>query len=358
MEKNLLVAGLAAFAAASFLLWILEPVARHIGLVDHPGGRKTHSDPTPLVGGIAMFIAFAFSVLTFHVPLSNYRLLFAGTLILVVVGVLDDFHELSARQRFGAQIVASLMMSLGAGVVLSDLGYLIAPEKLLGLGVLSIPLSVFATVGVINAVNMSDGIDGLAGSLVLVAVSALCVIAWAGGQPQTTAILVLLAGVLLAFMMFNLRLNGRALVFMGDAGSMFLGFVLAWFLIQLSQGENRLLAPVTALWILALPLIDTVSMMVRRIRLGRSPFLADREHLHHILMAAGFTPKQTLVLMVLVALTATGIGLVGHLVGAPEHWMFLGFIALFTLHHWAVMRAWRVKRFLRRPLVHHAESKA
>ncbi len=138
---------------------------------------------------------------------------------------------------------------------------------------------------------------------------------------------------------------------MGDAGSMFLGFVLAWFLIQLSQGENRLLAPVTALWILALPLIDTVSMMVRRIRLGRSPFLADREHLHHILMAAGFTPKQTLVLMVLVAFTATGIGLVGHLVGAPEHWMFLGFIALFTLHHWAVMRAWRLKRFLRRPLV-------
>jgi UDP-GlcNAc:undecaprenyl-phosphate GlcNAc-1-phosphate transferase len=358
MDKNLLVAGLAAFASASLLLWILEPVARHIGLVDHPGGRKTHSEPTPMVGGIAMFIALTFSVLTLPVPLSNYRLLIAGALILVVVGVLDDFRELSARQRFGAQIVVGLMMSLGAGVVLSDLGYLIEPSKVFGLGVLAIPLSVFATVGVINAVNMSDGVDGLAGSLVLVAVGALCVITWVGGQPQLTAFLVLLAGVLLAFLMFNLRLNGSALVFMGDAGSMFLGFVLAWFLIELSQGEDRLLAPVTALWILALPLIDTVSMMVRRIRLGRSPFLADREHLHHILTAAGFTSKQTVLLMFLVALTTAGIGVVAHLLGVAEHWMFLGFIALFSLHHWAVMRAWRIKRFLRRPLIQHAESEA
>jgi UDP-GlcNAc:undecaprenyl-phosphate GlcNAc-1-phosphate transferase len=357
VETNLFAGGLGAFAIASFFLWVLAPVARRIGLVDHPGGRKTHYEPTPLVGGIAMYIAFAFSVLVFHVPVSIYRLLFAGTLILVVVGVLDDLHELSTKHRFGAQIVASLLMTVGAGVVLNDLGYLMAPDKLFSLGLLSIPLSVFATVGVINAVNMSDGIDGLAGSLVLIAVSALCVIAWVGGQPQTTAILVMLVGVLLAFLIFNLRLNGRALVFMGDAGSMLLGFVLAWFLVELSQGEDRLLAPVTALWIIALPLIDTVSMMLRRIRLGRSPFLADREHLHDILMAAGFSAKQTLMLMVLVAMITAGIGLAGHLMGVAEHGMFLGFLALFTLHHWAVMKAWRVKRFLKRPLVHPALSK-
>lgn len=358
MDKNLLVSGFAAFAVVSLLLWILEPAARHIGLVDHPGGRKAHQSPTPLIGGIAMSIGFAFSVLWLDVPISDYRLLFAGVLILVTVGALDDAHELSARARFIAQIAAGLIMTLGAGVVLEDLGQLALPGHLLTLGILSVPATVFATVGVINAVNMSDGLDGLAASLMLVAVSALILIAASRGDASNLSVLTLLAGALLAFLMFNLRLHGSALVFMGDAGSMFLGFVLTWFLVELSQGENRLLAPVTALWIFALPLIDTVSMMLRRALLGRSPFSADREHFHHILIAAGFTAKQTLLVMLALAVTAASIGLAGHFAGAAEHWMLVAFLGLFVLHFGVVMRAWRVKRFLNKPLLTPAAQAA
>lgn len=357
MGGGLYVGALIGFLVAALLLWCLQPVARHIGLVDHPGGRKTHVHPTPLVGGIAMFVAFAFAILTLDSPLSGHRALFAGALVLVVVGVLDDLHELSARPRFAAQILAGLIMTLGAGVVLHDFGHLMLADQLLSLGILAIPLTVFASVGVINAVNMSDGIDGLAASLVLIAVGALLLLAWPSGQRDLIGLLVVLATVILAFLAFNLRLKGRALVFMGDAGSMFLGFVLAWFLVRLSQGETRLFAPVTALWIFALPLIDTVVMMIRRIRLGRSPFAADREHFHHILLAAGFTPKQTVALMVLVALALAGIGLIGHFQGLPEHWMFWGFLVVAGLHYGLVMRAWRVKRFLSRPLLQHAESR-
>jgi len=349
------LAALIGFVAATILLWGLRPVGQRIGLVDLPGGRKVHDHPTPLVGGIAMFVAFAFAILVLDSPLSGHRALFAGTLVLVVVGVLDDLHELSARARFGAQILASLIMSLGAGVVLHDLGHLLLAGQLVTLGMLSIPLTVFATVGVINAVNMSDGIDGLAGSLVLVALSALLLIAWPSGQREVIGLLLVLVAVVVAFLAFNLRPKGRALVFMGDAGSMFLGFVLAWFLVRLSQGEARLFDPVTALWIFAMPLIDTVVMMVRRLRLGRSPFAADREHFHHILLAAGFTPKQTLGLVVLLASGCAGIGLLGHFRGVPEHWMFWGFLALAGLHYWVVMRAWRVKRFLSRPLLQRAD---
>jgi UDP-GlcNAc:undecaprenyl-phosphate GlcNAc-1-phosphate transferase len=97
-------------------------------------------------------------------------------------------------------------------------------------------------------------------------------------------------------------------------------------------------------------------MMLRRILLGRSPFLADREHFHHVLMAAGFTPKQTLGVMVLIASTAAAIGLAGHFIGVPEHWMFMAFIALFASHFWLVMSAWRQKRFLNRPLLQSAGS--
>jgi len=117
------------------------------------------------------------------------------------------------------------------------------PNNLLALGPLAVPLTIFATVGVLNAVNMVDDLDGLAALLVLIAIIALGVIAWAGGDVQDIVILGLLGATILAFLLFNLRLRGRALVFMGDAGSLFLGFVLVWFLVALSQGEQRLLAP-------------------------------------------------------------------------------------------------------------------
>lgn len=356
MYEDLAVSALIGFLCGLLILRTLEPVARHIGLVDHPRVDKVHDLPTPLVGGIAMFIAFALAVLSFDVSLSPYRLLFAGALILVVVGVLDDFREFSPRQRFAAQIAASLTMTVGAGVVIGDLGRLISPDWTLSLGVLAVPVTLFSTVGVINAVNMSDGLDGLAASLVLVTVGALGVAAWTGGKPEAMGILILLSAVLLAFLVFNLRRYERALVFMGDAGSMFLGFVLAWFLIRFSQGEDRLMAPVTALWIFAVPLIDTVSIMLRRMLLGRSPFLGDREHLHHMLLAAGFTPKQALTLMLLLALAAAVVGLTGEFAGISEHWMFLGFLALFGLHFRIIQRSWRKHRFLNRPLVQHSES--
>jgi len=224
------------------------------------------------------------------------------------------------------------------------------PDNLLALGPLAVPLTIFATVGVLNAVNMVDGLDGLAASLVLIAIIALGVIAWAGGDVQDIVILGLLGATILAFLLFNLRLRGRALVFMGDAGSLFLGFVLVWFLVALSQGEQRLLAPVTALWLFALPLIDTILMLVRQMVLGRSPFLADQEHFHHILLAASFGPKQTLVRMLLLALAAACIGLAGHFLGVPEHWMFFGFLGLLALHFQMIMRTWRRRRFWGRPL--------
>lgn len=356
MEHKLLIMGLTAFAITLLVLWILGPVSRRIGLVDHPGGRKEHDAPTPLIGGIAMAIAFASTLLWMGNGHHTHWILIAGALLLLTIGVVDDLRELSTWARLGAQISAALIMTVGAGVILRDLGCLTSADQPLVLGILAVPLSIFATVGVINAVNMSDGVDGLAGSLALVAVAALCVLSWAAGQWESLSVLSALAGVLLAFLLFNLRPSGNALAFMGDAGSMFLGFVIAWLLVKLSQGPERAFAPVIALWIFALPLVDTVSMMLRRILLGRSPFLADREHFHHVLMAAGFTRKQTLAVMVLLASAAATIGLAGHFIGVPEHWMFMGFIILFALHFLLVMSAWRQKRLLSRPLLRSAES--
>jgi UDP-GlcNAc:undecaprenyl-phosphate/decaprenyl-phosphate GlcNAc-1-phosphate transferase len=326
-------------------------------LVDRPGGRKAHARPTPLVGGVAMFTAFVVSTLTLGIHWPGYRHLIAGSLLLVVVGALDDARGLSPRLRFAAQIVASLLMAVGAGVVLDDFGQLLLPTQVFSLWVFAVPITLFSTVGVINAVNMTDGLDGLAASLILISIFGLGIIAWSRGEIQLIGGLILLAGAILAFLLSNLRPNVPGLVFMGDAGSLFLGFVLAWFLIEVSQGEHRLLPPVTALWLFALPLVDTISMMLRRILMGRSPFLADREHFHHVLLAAGFSPKQTLVLMVLLALAGVGVGLTGYFLGIEQRLMFLGFLSLFALHFWTIMRAWRFKSFLAMPLFRSANAR-
>ena len=143
---------------------------------------------------------------------------------------------------------------------------------------------------------------------------------------------------------------------MGDAGSMFLGFVLAWFLIEFSQGEDRLMPPAVALWILAVPLIDTVAMMLRRVLKGRSPFAADREHFHHVLLLAGYSPKATLAIIVSVALVCAATGISAWYLGLPEHVLFYGFLTLFALYFWSIMRAWRFKRFLSRSLRLHGHQ--
>jgi len=162
--------------------------------------------------------------------------------------------------------MAGLLMALGGGTVLADFGYLIMPDGVLSLGLLSVPITVFSTVGVINVVNMIDGLDGLAASLVLIASIALgIIIAWSGGNAWGIALLGLLSAAILAFLGFNRRLGRQALVFMGDAGSLFLGFTLVWFLVDFSQGEQWSMALVTVLWLFAVPLIDTVSIMGRRV---------------------------------------------------------------------------------------------
>ena len=351
MDTDDVISYLIAFGTAVLLLWFLRRVAFRIDLLDQPGERKDHQGAVPLIGGLAMFLAFSFAALTLAAPIAHLRSFFMASALLVVVGVSDDLHELSSGARFLAQITAALLMSLHGGVVLHDLGAIGPQGGMAVLGDWSVPLTVFATVGVINALNMSDGIDGLAGSLSLMTALSLALIAWIGGDVGAVRILLLLAAVIVAFLLFNLRSGRRrALVFMGDAGSMFLGFVLAWFFIHLSQGGERLMTPATALWIFAVPLIDTVSQMLRRILKGRSPFSADRGHFHHILMLAGFSPRQTLGIILAVTAVTTLIGLGGLYGGVPEAVMFYGFLGLFALYFLTIMRAWKLRRFIRRSI--------
>lgn len=340
-----------AMVAAALLLRVLMRMAGHLGLLDQPGWRKGHAAAIPAVGGVAIFLAFVFGLLISEVPLGSLRAYATAAGLIVVVGFLDDMQELPSSSRFAVQIAAALLMVYWGGLRLEDLGHLVSTTATVRLGFWSAPLTVFAVVGVINAVNMIDGMDGLAGGVSLTVLLALLYLVGPGAG-MVFQILLLLVLVLGVFLYYNLPRGetGRARVFLGDAGSMFIGFTIAWFLVVLTQGDAAPLQPVTALWLLGLPLLDTVGIMLRRMLRGRSPFAADREHLHHLLLALGMRPQTALLVLLTISLLLAALGIAGQRAGVPGPLMFSAFLGLFAVYFLVTWRAWRRGRLLGRPL--------
>ncbi len=310
------------------LIQVLIPVARGIGLVASPGQHRQHDGLVPLVGGIAMVLGAGFSSLIFSLSIGQGIVGAVG--LLLVVGVVDDRYVLPYIVRFLVQIGAVWLMIYLDDIRLIDLGRVFSTD-VASLGDYSTALTIFAAAGVINAVNMVDGMDGLAGSLVLVCLlSGFFQLMLAGSADLP--LIGLLISVVAGFLVFNLPgiKGSTARIFMGDAGSMVLGIWLAWLLIRYSQGENRAFAPVIGLWMLIVPLFDAVGVLLRRLVRFGSPFHADRMHTHHLLLRLGFSVYQSLAVLisvsVIMSLSAFGL----YYAGVSEHHLFYLFVALFV----------------------------
>jgi UDP-GlcNAc:undecaprenyl-phosphate GlcNAc-1-phosphate transferase len=327
-------------AVATVATVVLARLAPTLGLLDHPGGRKDHHAPIPVVGGIALVLTLLCAVFFLdRTPVPPAFL--AAAAILVVVSVWDDWKDLHHVPRFAAQIVAVLVMIYGAGVELRSVGNLVGWRSI-GLSVFVVPMTVFAVVGVINAVNMIDGMDGLAGSTSLVSLAWFGVAATLAGLDEQAGLAWILCGGLAGFLLLNLRLpwQPRARVFLGDAGSTLLGFALAWLAIDLTQGSGRPMPPIAALWVVVLPLADCVSLMARRRSRGHSPFHPDREHIHHYLLARGFSVSGALAVLVGASAVFGAVGVLGWRAGVPEPVLFWAFFFGFFAYHYAMKRAW------------------
>ncbi len=342
---HLALSAFIAFAVTLLFILLLRPVAIKIGLVDYPGGRKVHQGNIPLIGGLAMFVGFSFAILTLPISLQHYRSLLAACLVLIIAGVLDDFHELSARQKMLAQIVAVFIMMLWGKVQLVTLGQLDFSHNVT-LGYFAIPFTLFAVVGVINAMNMIDGLDGLAGGLALIQLIFLSVLAIMAGRTIDMKIMLLVISTLVAFLIANLPYasNDRFKIFMGDAGSMFLGLVIAWFCVKLSQGQPAAISPVTMLWIVAVPLFDSISAIIRRVSKGLSPFYPDKAHLHHVFLHFGFSKRQTLLIIYGIAFCLGLAGVIMAKLGISQLVMLVSFIVLFTMYLYGINAAWKVSK--------------
>jgi UDP-GlcNAc:undecaprenyl-phosphate/decaprenyl-phosphate GlcNAc-1-phosphate transferase len=354
-----------AFAVTAALIVVLRPLAIAVGLVDVPTRRKSHTGNIPLIGGLAIFFGSIvalvshqvlglaiFSDLTVLMGTKSLNAFYQSACILLFVGAWDDYRPLPPLVRLGAQVVACLVMIGTGGVLLTDLGNLNIGGGLLLLGFMSVPFTIFACLGIINAMNMCDGLDGLSGSLALISLLGFGIANTLWGDIGTQHLIVVFAACVVSFLMFNLRTLWRekAWVFLGDAGSMLLGLTLSWLAITMSQGEGRVITPAAALWFLMLPIYDAVSMMVRRLTQSRSPFKADKEHLHHIFLLAGFTVGESVTLLSGVAVAGVVIGLGSVYLEIPDVFVVALFVVGGGLHYWLVRRAWRVMVFLRRSI--------
>ncbi len=313
---------LAVFLATLISCLILSHYASSLKLIAEPGEHRLHSKPTPMVGGLAVYVGV---LVGFFIVDSTFAKLLPALFLLCTIGALDDRYALPSWARFVAQGIASYMMIELTGVKLDTLGYL-TPDSEWLLGRWSVPMTIFATIGVINAVNMSDGHDGLAGAIVALTLFALLIT----GGDAGLAMIGLAA--LLGFLSLNMRLfRPRARIFMGDAGSTTLGLLLAYLLIKHAQAPNGIW-PVTALWLLALPLVDAVAVLIVRPLRGRSPFDADRIHYHHQLVDRGLSVNVAVSIALLIQAGFICLGVWAWQIRIADHLQLMAFLTLFVAY--------------------------
>ncbi len=350
---------LLAAALCAGLTWLLSRSAVVLGMIDQPGGHKHHETPVAMVGGLAIAGTLLIMLLLSTVPFATAQLaaLIAAAAMLVT-GTIDDRICLAPRTRFLVQALVALLLARFADARLIDLGALLDGRHIVHLGWFAWPMTVLSVVGVINACNMSDGIDGAAGGLVALALAGAMVLASGQVVAADLVIVSVTLAAVLGFLVWNLPLLRSARAYLGDGGSLLLGSLLAWVLVGFSQGSERAFAPVTALWLYAVPLIDTVSVMWRRMADGRSAFQPDQRHLHHILLRAGLSVRTSWILMMLLGLSGVLVAIAATRADWPEPIMALVFLATAFSHHYVMWRADRRGRWFSLPLAADVASAA
>lgn len=338
---------LLAGTITTLAILILRPIAKEIGLTDKPGGRKKHKGQIPLIGGAAIFLGAIAGLAYLQQTFAGIHAFVCAASLLFVIGLIDDYYDIPALTKLGAQITAALIMVLWGGIKIEGLSNLFFPGSLY-LEAMAVPITVVAVVGYINAINMSDGIDGLAGSLTLIPLLALMLVAYDKGLIEVYASLMIICIAIFIFLMFNARhpLRSQAGIFLGDAGSTVLGFTVAWFVVYLAKAQPRGIDASTALWIVGVPFIDLVAVTLQRIIKKRSPFKADRAHFHHLLLLAGFSVNQTVLLIAGLATVFASVGLAGQYLKIPGPGMFYMFLAIFITSMILLNFAWRATKLI------------
>jgi UDP-GlcNAc:undecaprenyl-phosphate GlcNAc-1-phosphate transferase len=291
---------LLAFAVALVIAYLMTPpvkdFAQRVGAMDVPkDARRVHDHPIPRMGGIAIFLGFVISLILFVNMSTQVMGLLVGAVIIAVMGAVDDIVCLSPWAKLAGQCLAAFV-AIRCGLVFDTISNpnVFAEETTIYIGYLSIPLTFVWIVGCTNAMNLIDGLDGLACGVAAISSTSMLIVSLIVAEPVVSVILAALTGACLGFMPYNVN---PAKIFMGDVGSQLLGFVLATASIMGLFKLHAIFTFFVPLLSLALPLTDTVFAFCRRISHGQSPFHADKGHFHHRLLAMGLTQKQAVIVL-------------------------------------------------------------
>lgn len=351
MSPTLLQAAL-AFSLTLFSIWALSPVATRLGLVDAPNHRKQHEGSIPLVGGIAIYLALLVATLLWGQTQGGNEglrtdiitVFLAAGGMLVVLGILDDRFHLSVFTRVLAEIGVALFLIESLNLRMANLGDLLGVGDIKLSTWLGYPFTVLVIFVVINAYNMLDGMDGLLGVIVLITIFAFHL--FSGLPPGLITIVV--SAALVAFLISNLGLAPFIpKSFLGDAGSKLLGFIVIALTLSVTSvqvGHIRYVQPITAIYLLGLPLFDMAFTTLRRVLSGKSPIRADNTHIHHLLRELGLSDKRALLLIGSMGASIPFLGLMLAKAGTPESYQFSILVGAFILYCIVMSQAWHVAR--------------
>lgn len=353
MDESVLYSSLIA-AGAAFALTAggMKPAIRlaaKLGFVDAPGGRKVHDRAVPPIGGLLMIPVFAAVFVLSGFAAGGHWPLLQALALLLAVGAADDHRPVQPWIKFAAQVIAACVVVIPGGAQIETLGNLFGFGGI-WLSFFSIPFSIVAMVLFINGMNLIDGVDGLAGGIGLLAFLWFILACVLKGDAALLPGLMIFAAALAGFLVHNMRtpLRRRASVFLGDSGSLCLGVLMGWYAIKIAEFPGPTMPPISVAWIIGLPVYDECAQFYRRVKEGKHPFSADRGHLHHHFLDAGFTPGQTAAAILLIVAAMGAFGYLGSLAGIPQYVLAYLWIALLLGHMAMSYRPGRYVRLLTR----------
>ena len=312
-----------------FIVKISTPVFNKKKWLDNSGARKKHIGSVPVNGGIAMFIAFFIGFILFNSIYENFIILLICSALILILGFLDDISELSAQSRMLAQTMVILIAYSFGMVQISSFGNIVG-TGLFSFNNWSLIITLLAFMAGMNAQNLVDGIDGLSSGTAIVTLSSISFLALNAQMNQIATVSLLYLSILIPFFYLNLSKNK---IFMGDSGSLFIGFGIAWLLIISAQGELAFFKPVTALWIYALPLLDIISVIIIRLKSRKSPFQPDHNHIHNQLMLKlEINSRKALVFILFLSTLFAFTGVIMEISNTPEWLMFALLMAIFLFY--------------------------
>ena len=334
------------FLISTIVTILLMPLsinlACKLNLMDFPNDRKVHCDPVPRIGGVVMAFG-AFASILIWAPLSEFvRALLIGSSILVVFGFVDDVKGIGFKSKFGGQILSALVVVLYGGIKVQSLS-VFAPAGFYLPDWFAIPFTVIIIVAVTNAINLSDGLDGLAGGVTLLTFLCIGFLSYLEHFQAIEVISAAMVGAIFGLLRYN---SHPASVFMGDAGSQLLGFVAITLSLALTR-QSEQTSIILTLFMMGIPIIDTVCVVAQRIIKGRSPFVADRNHIHHKLMRLGLYHSESVLTIYLLHAILVCLGFIFRL---KSPWFLMTFYILFSgfiiaIISFADANGWRIKRY-------------